>query len=726
MISLDSETLGLDHFHGSQPFYVTTYDDDPNLKPDERIKYWEWEVDPLTRKPIIPKDDIQDLTNIIMGGEFTNEYIIGQNLKFDVHALTTIIPSLEWPWHRTYDTLIAGHLFASNQSHNLTALALMYCDIPIESEENALKEACTEARRIAKKQFPTWRIAQEGLSEMPSCKADSKRGDRGDMNEKPWCFDMWLPKAIAKRLKYPKDHPWWTVLSEYSNSDSEVTMYVWKTQEKLLLEQGLWENYLLAMKAVRPTYLIERGGITGSYSRLNTVHTRLQEEMEVSNRVCVALSDNKIESLPAGVTNELRDVIYDHFKLESPKKTKKGNDSMDQYVLEYWEATLPPNTPAQSFIRNMRSYRKRIKSCESIESYRKFMLPYLNNEEMHEQRLEDPQHAIEFADFWVLHCSLNGTGTDTTRYSCTNPNLQQISRKEDVNLREAFGPAPNREWWSLDAKNIEKRIPAYESGEETLIELFERPNDPPFYGSEYMMSFSIIYPDIWEKAVKEVGEEKAGPYCKKKYESTWYKFCKTGILAMGYQAGERTADASFHKSGCYKLLKRNQPRLEAHNKWCVDFANEHGYIETIPDKSINSKRGYPLLCARNEYGRISPTIPLAYRTQGTAGQWMKKAMIRVQTKLDEWNRERVLNSCDARIALTVHDELVFDFPKYGDPVVEAAKIKANNGRATFRTSNLWRIREIQRLMELGGQDICVPTPVNVEYHPVSWSEGITL
>jgi DNA polymerase I-like protein with 3'-5' exonuclease and polymerase domains len=55
----------------------------------------------------------------------------------------------------------------------------------------------------------------------------------------------------------------------------------------------------------------------------------------------------------------------------------------------------------------------------------------------------------------------------------------------------------------------------------------------------------------------------------------------------------------------------------------------------------------------------------------------------------------------------IHDELVFDFPK---PKIEGA--------------NWALVHKIKSLMEQGGDDVGVPTPVNVEHHPVCWAEGV--
>src|SRR6185436_6741671 len=98
-----------------------------------------------------------------------------------------------------------------------------------------------------------------------------------------------------------------------------------------------------------------------------------------------------------------------------------------------------------------------------------------------------------------------------------------------------------------------------------------------------------------------------------KYKATYYQWTKNGGLALQYQCGEETADRTFKRPGSFRRLKAILAKTEAHNAWCVAFAEKHGYIETIPDKALGCSRGYPLMCSRGESGRIKPTVPLNYR-----------------------------------------------------------------------------------------------------------------
>lgn len=268
----------------------------------------------------------------------------------------------------------------------------------------------------------------------------------------------------------------------------------------------------------------------------------------------------------------------------------------------------------------------------------------------------------------------------------------------------------------MDAKNIELRLPAYKSGEPDLIDLFERPDEPPYYGSQHLLNFSIVYPEVWEKELRAVGLKEVGPHCKKKYAATNYQWCKNGDFAIQYMAGPATADATFRRPGAHALLKSRFALQERLNQETIRFAERHGYVETWPDRTVDPERGYPLLVTRTDRGGVLPTVPFSYKIQGTAMQWTCRAMVRCAEALDQWDREAARSRRPAgyRIVMQVHDEMVFEMPARAHPL------------KNHKASNLGRVRELARLMALGGDDIGVPTPVGVEYHPDHWGTGVTL
>jgi DNA polymerase I-like protein with 3'-5' exonuclease and polymerase domains len=439
--------------------------------------------------------------------------------------------------------------------------------------------------------------------------------------------------------------------------------------------------YAERMKLLPIIQGMEERGVTFSRERTKQLKTRLKEESDCSRNICLSLADGlegtELDELPKnGRSNALNDVIFNGFKLESPKKTEKGNPSMDKYVMEHWLLTLPRSSPAYHFVKNLAQYRKRQTAIGYIDSYEKFAIG---------DRVPS---------------SLNPTGTNTLRCSSSNVNLQQVGKQDDVNTRDCFGPGEGREWWAIDFENLELRIPAYESDERSMIELFERPDEPPYFGSYHLLNASIVYPDLFWPIADKKGE------FKKKYGATWYQWIKNFGFSLQYGAmlGSGTADRAARKEGAQEMVMKNLSKLASLTETMKAMANRLGYVSTIPDRSIGSKIGYPVYCQRGSWGKISPTIPLSYHVQSTAMWCTCKAMVRCDRQLKEWSDK------DRRgyyLAAQVHDEILFDFPKGGK-------------------DNLPKVERLKSLMEESGQDINIPLRASINYHPVSWASSVSL
>ena len=228
LVSIDTETVGLDWAHGAMPFLVTT------CAEDGTIRFWEWDVNPITRKPEIPVSDLLEITELLDAAEL----IYTHNGKFDVHMLAAV--GIDLPWPKVRDTLVASHILATNQPHDLTWLCVEYLGSDIEPHELHVKSVVQACRTIARRDYPDWRIADEGLAEMPSVRAGSKRGE-----DKPWKNDMWLPRALVKAgmAKLSEmtgsdailhDESWLTACSAYANDDSEHPLYLGLELERLI------------------------------------------------------------------------------------------------------------------------------------------------------------------------------------------------------------------------------------------------------------------------------------------------------------------------------------------------------------------------------------------------------------------------------------------------------------------------------------------------------------
>jgi len=692
----DTETTGADWNHGSKPFLVTScvYRENP--------VWWPWKVNPLTREPQIPESDLDEIAARIK----SHDRLVFQNATFDAHAFDSVglwdRVDVDEFWHKVEDTLLAGHLLASNQPHNLTDMVMHYLGIDIEPFEVEMKEVTVKARGLVRREFPAWALAKEGRADMPSRKSNKAKKAKGGEDESPWKLDTWLPVAYADEKRYPRDHPWRSVTARYANADSESTVMLWVRMEAELRSKGLWDIYRERRRLLPVVYGMERRGVTLSRERLEEMTERYSREGTALGDQCrrIAADLGYDLTLPKSGNNhsllhfcfgkpvieedeetgEKREVgKTDYLKLPVVVRTETGAPSLNKDAMRTYLETLTEGSQLD-FVRAVGDKRSRDTAVQYMEGYRRFWTPLGRT-----------------GKYYRLCPNLNATGTGTLRFSSSNPNEQNISKKEGFNLRYAFGPLPGREWWPMDYENIELRIPGYEAGEEAMIELFERPDDPPFFGSYHLLNASAMYPDLFWPLAEEKGT------FKKRYESTWYKWCKNAGFALIYGCMERKFDQTAHKPGAYKLIKSRLPKLFAMMDRYVAQANRYGHVETIPDRSVCPSRGYPVMCSRTEYGKISPTLPLNYHVQSTAMWCTSKAMVRCEEQLREWRRD----GFNAHIALQVHDEIVFDFPAGG-------------------YKNLPRAQRLRRLMELSGDDVGVPLRVAMAYCPVSWDQEVSL
>lgn len=368
-LGVDSETTGVDHYHSARPFFFTFCDG------EHPPTFYEWDVDPLTRQPEVIESDLDEMQDLMAEAD----YLVLQGSKFDVSAFASVREGIatDWDWERTLDTLIAAHLLASNQPHDLTATSLIYLRQNIKPFEDALEVATKRAQVICRSKLPTWRIAKKGEEDMPSAKG------------KVWKFDGFLPRTMCRLApKYlepagdwqvgddPMTHPWATVLQEYGNPDSEMTVALIQVMLKRMKDRGLDKIYQERLKLLPVAYSMEKHGVTIHAARLEKLYKEYQEEADRLHRICLNLADNEIEKLPVtGVSNALRHIIFDKFGLVSNKKTKGGGDSMDKNVLEYWASELPENSAACRFVTNLRSYRKLATSLSYMNGYRRHWLP---------------------------------------------------------------------------------------------------------------------------------------------------------------------------------------------------------------------------------------------------------------------------------------------------------------------------------------------------------------
>ncbi len=304
-------------------------------------------------------------------------------------------------------------------------------------------------------------------------------------------------------------------------------------------------------------------------------------------------------------------ILFEKMKLvDKPKKTKTGQYSTAEDVLSYLAKD-------HEIIRNILEFR----GLSKLKSTYVDALP--NQVNVVSER---------------VHTDYMQTVAATGRLSSNNPNLQNIPIRTERGrqVRKAFIPR-NDEYTLLaaDYSQIELRIIAALSKEETMIQAFKNGED--IHASTAARVFNV--------PIEEVSREQRGNA----------KTVNFGII-YGVSAFGLSNQTSLTRSESKDLIDtyyKTYPKLRNYISEQVDFAREHGYVQTVLGrrrylKDINSANAV----VRGAAERNAVNAPI----QGSAADIIKIAMINIHKKLKEGNYK-------TKMLLQVHDELVFDVYK---------------------------------------------------------------
>ncbi|MPY08466.1 DNA polymerase I [Moraxella catarrhalis] len=231
-----------------------------------------------------------------------------------------------------------------------------------------------------------------------------------------------------------------------------------------------------------------------------------------------------------------------------------------------------------------------------------------------------------------VHTSYHQALTSTGRLSSSDPNLQNIPIRTDTGrlIREAFIAPKGRMILAADYSQIELRLMAHFSGDESLIRAFNHNLD-----IHTATAAEIMSKDISEVAPSERRAAKAVNF---------------GLL-YGMSAFGLAKQIGVDRAVAQDYIKRyfaRYPAILEYMERTKTMAKQLGYVQTILGRKLYS----PDIQSSNRMikdaaERAAINAPL----QGSAAEIIKLAMIAV---------DEVLPKDDAKLLLQVHDELVFE------------------------------------------------------------------
>jgi DNA polymerase I len=398
---------------------------------------------------------------------------------------------------------------------------------------------------------------------------------------------------------------------DYAAEDADAAWRLCERLEAELKTENLWPIYeTLEMPLIRVLAEVEATGIRIDVPFLNDLSKRMTDRLAQleSDIHREAGKEFNIASL-----NQLRDILYLDLKLPILKRTELTNEpSTDQETLE--KLAVQGHAVPKLLIEH--------RQISKLKGTYVDTLPLLVNPRTKR-----------------IHSSFNQTIAATGRLSSSDPNLQNIPARSDLGqeIRQAFIP---REGWTLltaDYSQIELRMLAHFCGDENLRKAFVDGRDihALVAGEVYGVAESAVTPEQRRVA----------------------KTVNFGVI-YGMSAFGLAARLGIDRSEAKKFIENyfaRYPKVQSYQDDLLKRARANGYVPSILGRrrkfdpnSIRVKSSYH---GRNQAEREAINMEI----QSSAADLIKLAMIHIHDRLKAENRE-------AKMLLSVHDELVFEVP----------------------------------------------------------------
>jgi DNA polymerase-1 len=390
--------------------------------------------------------------------------------------------------------------------------------------------------------------------------------------------------------------------------EAELVLRLHEPMSLRLRDEGLDTIYeTMEVPLVEVLAAMELAGVKLDLALLAEMSREMEGQLQALTRQIHALAGGEF-NINSPV--QLREVLFDRLGLKSGKKTAKTRAaSTAEEVLE--ELAADHELPHR--ILEYRSVQK-LKSTY-VDALPQLVLPETGR----------------------IHASFNQTVAATGRISSSDPNLQNIPIRtaEGRRIRQAFIAEAGHLLLSADYSQIELRILAHLSKDETLIDTFRRGEDVhDRTAREVFGPFSPLPPDEQRRRSKMVN-----------YALLYGKtaFTLATDIGVSRREAQEFIDAYF----------RRYPGVRRFLDETVARARQSGKVRTL----LGRLRRLPDLNARNPQVRMEAERQAVNTPcQGSAADLIKKAMI-------DLHRELAERRMKARLILQIHDELLLEVPE---------------------------------------------------------------
>ena len=397
------------------------------------------------------------------------------------------------------------------------------------------------------------------------------------------------------------------VATRYAAEDADLALRVHRSLYPALAARASLDSVYRTIELPTSIVLqkIERNGVLIDADLLNRQGAELGARMAELESRAYELAGQPFN---LGSPKQIGEVLFDRLKLPVARRTASGAPSTDEDVL----AKLADEYPLPRVLLDHRSLSK-LKSTYTDK------LPTMVN-----------------PSTGRVHTNYAQAVAVTGRLASNDPNLQNIPIRtaEGRRIREAFVAPEGSTIVSSDYSQIELRIMAHISGDESLIDAFATNQDV----------HRRTAAEVFETPPDEVTSE----------QRRYAKVINFGLI-YGMSAFGLASNLGIERDAAKRYIDRyfmRYPGVAAYMQETRASAKSRGYVETVFGRrlwlsEINSPNGPRRAGAE----RAAINAPM----QGTAADLIKRSMIAVQ----DWIERETLAT---RMVMQVHDELVLEVP----------------------------------------------------------------
>jgi DNA polymerase-1 len=456
----------------------------------------------------------------------------------------------------------------------------------------------------------------------------------------------------------------------YGCQDADITLMLWQLPSIQKAVEKAGEIWTLENEVIQPVIEMEKNGIGCDLKIVAQIDKILETECgKCSEQVhTMALRDCATHKDDEGA------VCFDNEELQRLSKKKGLNlgSFKQKQILLFDELHMPHTRKTDT------GYSTDSRAMVEIEGEHDIIPLIMRYNQLNSRRNSFTKTKLaKLADPVTgrIHPSLWSTGTKSGRFSCSNPNLQGVSKDhkdgDPAQLRTCFIPSRGNILTAADYSQIELRIPASLCHEPVLYDAYMAGNvDVHAQTACSMYDVTLENVESWMRDISKIANFSI----------------LNGI--SGYTLSARNRHTLPTAQDGIDIIDKWWAALPVLNRWANEIKRQirvhgeavtfFGRVRPLPDAVCPSveivaetvqnlmKRPWTrnktyeevAAVARRNLVLAAERQGLSHVVQGTAADIMKIALVRMHRAIqkDRPTRKHV------KMILTVHDELLFDHP----------------------------------------------------------------